>query len=157
MSLLLRSKWRWLFTSLKNDLSGTSRWGRGDQEGAGAGEVLLSALGFGNRLVLLLFLPGVILPSSVIFPLQFPFCLEVSELQWQQCVPVLLVLLATSHGFSQKTGFPTGTALLISIIIDCNYLTSPYIPRGTLRETVFAKCSFYLRKILQACSGVLLI
>lgn len=66
-------------------------------------------------------------------------------------------LLATSHGFCQKTRFWTGAALLISIIIDCNYLTSPYIPRGTWKEMCFAKCSFYLCKILKACSGVLLI
>lgn len=102
--------------------------------------------------------------TNMIITWSFPlphilFCLPSlsNELQWQQCVPIHLVLLATLPGFSQKTGFPTGTALLISIVIDCNYLTSPYIPRGTLREIVFAKCSFYLCKILQACSGVLLI
>lgn len=65
-------------------------------------------------------------------------------------------LLATSHGFCQKTKFQPGAALLINIIIDCNYLTSPSIPRGTHRETCFAKWSFYLCKTEWFCSGVLL-
>lgn len=78
-----------------------------------------------------------------------------------QYIPGLMILsaqhrlLATSHGFCQKTKFQPGAALLINIIIDCNYLTSPYIPSGTWREMCFAKWSFYLCKIVQACSGVL--
>lgn len=63
-------------------------------------------------------------------------------------------LLTTSHAFWQKTKFQPGIALLISIITDCNYLTSPYTPRGTWREMCFAKWSFYLCKTVQACSGV---
>lgn len=79
-----------------------------------------------------------------------------------QYVPVLWALsaqhrlLATSHGFCRKMKFQPGAALLINIIIDCNYLTSPYILRGMWREMCFAKCSFYLCKIVQAYSGVLL-
>lgn len=65
-------------------------------------------------------------------------------------------LLATSPGFCQKAKFQTGAAPLISIIIDYNYLTSPYTLRGTWRKIRFAKCSFYLCKIVQACFRVLL-
>lgn len=50
--------------------------------------------------------------------------------------------LATSHGFCQKAKFQTGAAPLISIIEDCNYLTSSYTPKGTWREICFSKCSF---------------
>lgn len=121
----------------------------------GTGEVLLSALEFGIRLVLL-FLADTTLQSSVAFPLQCPILLRSCD-DSSVCYKHSR-LLATSRGFCQKTRFRTGAALLISITIDCNYLTSPYIPRGTWREIqCFAKCSFYLCKIPQACSRVLLI
>lgn len=77
------------------------------------------------------------LQSSIIFPPQF-------FIRFRCCNDNSVLLssgfsqhnrrLATSLGFCQKTRFQTGAALLISIIMDCNYLTSPYIPRGTWRE-----------------------
>lgn len=148
------------FHQLKNYLSETSRWDRGHRRRLGHGRSsflhldLVSGLCFSpsqtrdygaQSYSLCSFL--VCLEAAVTIVCSCPLSCSQHSRLW-----------ATSHGFCQKTGFQTGAALLISIIIDCNYLTSPYIPRGTRREIqCFAKCSFYLCKRLQACSGVLLI
>lgn len=98
-----------------------------------------AALRFGGRLEFL-FWAGL---SVNLLPLECLFCFDVGELQWHSLFPVLLVLsaqrrlLATSHGFCQKTRFQPGAALLI--IIGCNYLTNPSMPRGTLERNGFCQ------------------